>query len=83
MPVRPAGQVVGIDFGHAHVGVAVADTAGTVLAERRLGADTDHRADEVLDASVRLAGDLLGQAGVPRSWGAPSPTCATASTPRR
>jgi len=64
---RPAGHVVGIDFGHAHVGAAVADTAGEVLAERRLAADVDHRADEVLDESARLARDLLGQAGVPLS----------------
>jgi predicted NBD/HSP70 family sugar kinase len=64
-PSRPPGHVVGIDFGHAHVGVAVADTAGAVLAEGRLGADVDHRADEALDASARLTRDLLGQAGVP------------------
>src|SRR5215475_834550 len=67
MPSRPAGHVVGIDFGHAHVGAAVADTAGEVLAERRLAADVDHHADEVLDESARLARDLLGQAGVPLS----------------
>src|SRR5215831_10284792 len=30
-PSRPPGHVVGIDFGHAHVGVAVADTAEEVL----------------------------------------------------
>ncbi|HEY7360238.1 MAG TPA: ROK family protein [Streptosporangiaceae bacterium] len=64
-PSRPPGHVVGIDFGHAHVGVAVADTAGEVLAESRLGADVDHHADEVLDTSARMARDLLSQAGVP------------------
>jgi predicted NBD/HSP70 family sugar kinase len=67
VPARPAGHVLGIDFGHAHVAVAVADTAGQLAAERRLGADVDHHADEVLDASVWLARDLLGQAGVPLS----------------
>jgi predicted NBD/HSP70 family sugar kinase len=66
-PSRPAGHVVGIDFGHAHVGVAVADTAGQVLAESRLGADVDHHADEVLDTSARMTRDLLSQAGVPLS----------------
>ena len=66
-PSHPAGHVVGIDFGHAHVGVAIADTAGEVLAEGRLGADVDHHADEVLDAAARLTRDLLGQAGVPLS----------------
>ena len=64
-PSRPPGHVVGIDFGHAHVGVAIADTAGAVLAESRLGADVDHRAGEVLDTSARMTRDLLSQAGVP------------------
>jgi predicted NBD/HSP70 family sugar kinase len=66
-PSRPPGHVVGIDFGHAHVGVAIADTAGEVLAESRQGADVDHHADEVLDTSARMARDLLSQAGVPLS----------------
>jgi predicted NBD/HSP70 family sugar kinase len=66
-PSRPPGHVVGIDFGHAHVGVAIADTAGAVLAESRLGADVDHHADEVLDTSARMTRDLLSQAGVPLS----------------
>ena len=66
-PSRPPGHVVAIDFGHAHVGVAVADTAGEVLAESRLGADVDHHADEVLDTSARMTRDLLSQAGVPLS----------------
>jgi predicted NBD/HSP70 family sugar kinase len=59
--------VVGIDFGHAHVGVAIADTAGEVLAESRQGADVDHHADEVLDTSARMTRYLLSQAGVPLS----------------
>jgi predicted NBD/HSP70 family sugar kinase len=66
-PSRPPGHVVGIDFGYAHVGVAIADTAGEVLAESRLGADVDHHADEVLDTSARMTRDLLSQAGVPLS----------------
>jgi predicted NBD/HSP70 family sugar kinase len=66
-PSRSPGHVVGIDFGHAHVGVAIADTAGVVLAESRLGADVDHHADEVLDTSARMTRDLLSQAGVPLS----------------
>ena len=66
-PSRPPGHVVGIDFGHAHVGVAIADTAGEVLAESRQGADVDHHADEVLDTSARMTRDLLSQAGVPLS----------------
>jgi predicted NBD/HSP70 family sugar kinase len=66
-PSRPPGHVVGIDFGHAHIGVAIADTTGDVLAESRLGADVDHHADEVLDTSARMTRYLLSQAGVPLS----------------
>jgi predicted NBD/HSP70 family sugar kinase len=66
-PSRPPGHVVGIDFGHAHVGVAIAATAGEVLAESRQGADVDHHADEVLDTSARMTRYLLSQAGVPLS----------------
>ena len=66
-PSRPPGHVVGIDFGHAHVGVAIADTAGEVLAESRLGADVDHHAGEVLDTSARMTRDLLSRAAVPLS----------------
>jgi predicted NBD/HSP70 family sugar kinase len=66
-PSRPPGHVVGIDFGHAHIGVAIADTTGDVLAESRLGADVDHHADEVLDMSARMTRDLLSQAEVPLS----------------
>jgi predicted ArsR family transcriptional regulator len=36
-----AGSALGIDFGHSHVRVAVADLASTVLAERVLELDVD------------------------------------------
>jgi predicted NBD/HSP70 family sugar kinase len=64
-PARPAGHVIGIDFGHAHVSVAVADTSGAVLAEGQERAAVDEEADAALDAAARLARDLLGQAGLP------------------
>jgi predicted transcriptional regulator len=35
---RSAGLVAGVDFGHSHVAVAVADLTGTLLAERRRAA---------------------------------------------
>ena len=47
--------VLGIDFGHSHVLVAVADLAHNVLAERRCDLDVDHNAAQALDASARLA----------------------------
>src|ERR1700674_345392 len=35
--------VVGVDFGHSHVQVAVGDVAHNVLAERRCDLDVNHR----------------------------------------
>ncbi|MFI5040209.1 MAG: ROK family protein, partial [Solirubrobacterales bacterium] len=59
--------VVGIDFGHSHVQVAVADLAHNVLAERRCELDVDNRAADALDASARMIGEVLGEAGVQRT----------------
>jgi len=59
--------VVGIDFGHSHVQVAVADLAHNVLAERRTELDVDHRAADALDASARMIEQVLGEAGVQRA----------------
>jgi predicted NBD/HSP70 family sugar kinase len=61
-----ASAVLGIDFGHSHVLVAVADLAHNVLAERRCDLDVDHRAEEALDASARMAVEVLEEAGVER-----------------
>ena len=59
--------VVGIDFGHSHVQVAVADLANNVLAERMCELDVDHRAVDALDASARMVGEVLVQAGIERA----------------
>jgi predicted NBD/HSP70 family sugar kinase len=61
-----SGAVVGIDFGHSHVQVAVADLAHNVLAERFRDLDVNHAA-EALDASVDMVDQVLGEAGVGRS----------------
>lgn len=61
-----ASAVLGIDFGHSHVLVAVADLAHNVLAERRSELDVDHNAEEALDAAARLAVEVLDEAGVQR-----------------
>src|SRR3981081_421924 len=45
--------VVGIDFGHSHVQVAVADIAHNVLAERRTDLDVNHHAREALAPPAR------------------------------
>jgi predicted NBD/HSP70 family sugar kinase len=58
--------VVGIDFGHSHVQVAVADIAHNVLAERRIDLDVNHRALEALDTAAGMVGEVLAEAGVER-----------------
>ena len=59
-----AQQVVGIDFGHSHVHVAVADTGHNILAERRCELDVNRRALEALDAAARMVSEVLVEAGV-------------------
>src|SRR6266446_1624060 len=59
--------VLGIDFGHSHVQVAVADLAHNVLAERRTELDVDHEAANALDASARMIEEVLVEAGVQRA----------------
>jgi predicted NBD/HSP70 family sugar kinase len=64
---NPAQAVVGIDFGHGHVQVAIADLAHNVLAERRCDLDVNRRALEALDASSRLFDEVLAETGVERA----------------
>jgi len=59
--------VLGIDFGHSHVQVAVADLAHNVLAERHRDLDVNHRAKEALDFSAEMAAEVLGEVGIDRS----------------
>jgi predicted NBD/HSP70 family sugar kinase len=58
--------VVGIDFGHSHVQVAVADIAHNVLAERRCDLDVRHDARTALDTATRMVGEVLGEGHVER-----------------
>jgi predicted NBD/HSP70 family sugar kinase len=58
--------VVGIDFGHSHVQVAVADIAHNVLAERRVDLDVNHRAMEALDTAAGMVGEVLEEADIER-----------------
>jgi predicted NBD/HSP70 family sugar kinase/DNA-binding transcriptional ArsR family regulator len=62
-----AGAAVGIDFGHSHLRVAVSDLSSRILAERALPLDTDHAAEEGLDAAAELIVELLGEAGIDES----------------
>ena len=59
--------VLGIDFGHSHVQVAVGDVAHNVLAERLCDLDVNHRAKEALDQSTRMVEEVLTEAGVSRN----------------
>ena len=60
---RSAGAAVGLDFGHSHIRVAVADLSHTVLAEDEVEFDVDgdgpaaiERASEVVDSAIAAAG---------------------------
>lgn len=63
---RSAGALVGIDFGHRHLRVAVSDLAYEVLAERHVQLEVDHAGFEGLDAAADLVQELLEEAGVER-----------------
>ena len=51
----PPEFVGGIDFGHSHVQVAVADLAHNVLGERRRDLDVNHHAIDALDNGIHKA----------------------------
>lgn len=61
-----AGAAVGVDFGHSHVRVAVADLSSRVLAERNTELDVDRSATDALDAAADLVDDVLDAAGIAR-----------------
>lgn len=62
---RSVGALVGIDFAHGHLRVAVSDLSYGMLAETALQLYIDTAAHEALDAAARLVGELLDDAGVP------------------
>jgi predicted NBD/HSP70 family sugar kinase len=63
---RSAGAVVGIDFGHSHIGVVVGDLSHTVLAELWRDVDVDSSASHGLDIATELVEAALEEAGVDR-----------------
>lgn len=62
--VPPSGVVVGIDFGHDHVAVAVAETDGRVLGEQQTVLDVDLQARTALDAASMTTFRLLSSLGL-------------------
>ncbi|HYM96816.1 MAG TPA: ROK family transcriptional regulator [Candidatus Sulfotelmatobacter sp.] len=72
---RPAVQLMlrdsplaalGIDFGHSHVQVAVADMAHSVLSERRRDLDVNRHAMQALDSAAHMVDEVLAEANVDR-----------------
>ena len=61
---RSAGLVLGIDFEHEHVHVAIADLSRTMLAERVAHLDVDRAAREALDVAVELVDEVIAAAEV-------------------
>jgi predicted NBD/HSP70 family sugar kinase len=59
-----AGALVGVDFGHDHVRVAISSLSYDVLAEQSVDIDVDSGALESLDTAAGLVHDLLEEAGV-------------------
>lgn len=59
-----AGAVVGIQFDHEFVRVAVADLTLALLAEGVVERDVDHNAKDGLAAAAELVGSLMAEAGV-------------------
>ncbi|GGF54951.1 transcriptional regulator [Marmoricola endophyticus] len=60
---RGAGLVAGVDFGHRHVRVSIADMTGRVLGQERAPLDPDHDHRAGLDLSARLLETALATLG--------------------
>jgi glucokinase-like ROK family protein len=63
---RSAGAAIGIDFGHSHLRVAVADLSHEILAETVRAMDVDASASEGLAAAAEMVDAVLAEADVPR-----------------
>jgi predicted NBD/HSP70 family sugar kinase len=63
----PEGGVAGVDIGHGHIRVAVADRTGTILAEELAVVDVDAHGAESLDQAAAMVRDALRAAELPRT----------------
>ena len=63
---RTAGLVAGIDVGHSHLSIAVADLSAQVLVEKRRRLAHDHRYEDGLDLAGLMLDEALAEAG--HSW---------------
>lgn len=64
---RSAGLVAGMDFGHTHLSVAVADLGGRILGETRHRLAPDHRYQQGLELAATLLDQVLREIGHDRS----------------
>ena len=58
-----AGLAIGIDFGHTHIRVAVADLSSRVLAEEHRAVDVDRSASDAFDVAAGLVAATLEAGG--------------------
>jgi predicted NBD/HSP70 family sugar kinase len=63
----PPGVLVGIDLGHTHIGMGVADPDGRLLVDRRDPYDANDDPQQTLDLITTRTDALLDQAGSARS----------------
>jgi len=64
---NPSHVVVGIDFGHSHVAIAVADLAHNVLAERWYDLHVNREAARALDVAADLFAEVLSEVSAERT----------------
>jgi predicted NBD/HSP70 family sugar kinase/biotin operon repressor len=65
----PGGGVAGVDIGHRHLRVAIADRSGTVLAEDAAGLDVDGHGEATLHRAAEMVTALVARAGIRRLYG--------------
>lgn len=63
---RSAGAAIGIDIGHSHLRVAVADLSHTILAQAERALDVDESAKDGFATASELVDEVLAEAAVPR-----------------
>ncbi|RIJ76176.1 ROK family transcriptional regulator [Nakamurella silvestris] len=64
VPLASGRPVAGLDFGHSHVWVAIADALGVPLADRRVRIDVDYQAIGAMDIGAKLLIDLKAELGI-------------------
>lgn len=79
----PGGGVAGVDIGHRHVRVAVADRRGAVLAEQTEAVDVDEDGHAALDRAARMVRQGLERAELAESDLAAVGMCVPAPLDRR